>query len=150
MIIDGELVFSSAQALTSTGTTASTNVIDLTTARDLEPSDPPLEIYVAIDTVFTSGGAGTLQVLVQGSTDNSTWTTMAGSVAHAVADLTPVGRVLLAMSLPGPSGAQANPRYIRLAYVIATAAMTAGAVDAYMVVDRPKHRYYPAGINISN
>ncbi len=149
MILDALLQFSVAQAPT-TGTTVSTNVIDLSVARDMGVGDDPgIKVLCRVCTAFTSGGAGTLQVLVRGSTDNSTFYTMAQSIAYALAALT-VGAELININLPSPGAGQAVPRYLRLEYVIATADMTAGAINADLVLDRNATRAYPAGINIAN
>lgn len=150
MILDKLLELSAAQALTSTGSTVSTNVIDLGAARDIGyPNGRRIAVHCAVNTTFTSGGAGTLQVQVQGSTDNSTFYTMAESMAYALAALVQGAR-LLSIDLPGPGAGQAVPRYLRINYVIGTAAMTAGKVDAYLVLDPQVNYAYPAGINIAN
>lgn len=149
MILDGLLALSAAQAPT-TGSTASTNVIDLSVARDMGVGDnPAMEVLCRVATTFTSGGAGTLQVQVQGSTDNSTFYTMAQSMVYALAALTR-GAELINFSLPSPGAGQAIPRYLRLLYVIATADMTAGAINAYLVLDRNRQLAYPPGIVIAN
>lgn len=147
MILDKLLRFSEAQALTSTGSTVSTDVVDLAAARDLSVATI-IEVLVRVGTTFTSGGAGTLQVQVQGSTDNSTFYTMAESIAYALAALT-AGADLLRINLPGPGAGQAVPRYLRINYVIATAAMTGGTVNARLVLDRHQVHAYPPGIVIT-
>lgn len=150
MILDGLLAMSAAQAPTAIGSTVSTNVIDLSQARDLSVGDnPAVEVLCRVATTFTSGGAATLQVQVQGSTDNSTFYTMAESIAYAMAALT-VGAELINVSLPGPGAGQAIPRYLRINYVIAAFVMTGGAINSYLVLDKNRSPAYPAGINIAN
>lgn len=150
MIIDGLLRLSSDQALTSTGDTASTNVIDLQNARDLGSPDPQaLQVAVFVSTAFTSGGAGTLQVIFQGSDDNSNWDDYVSSPVYTVAQLA-AGASLANFAVPGVPPGRDLPRYWRLRYAIATAAMTGGTVTADLVVNREQRRAYPAGINISN
>src|SRR5437867_74417 len=116
MILDGQLVFD-ASGTTITTTATSTNVIDLSVARDLGVGDnPALKLAITVGTAFTSTAAATLQIQVQGSTDNSNFTVMAESRAYAIADLT-AGTSLFPIDLPRPGGAQAIPRYLRLNYV---------------------------------
>jgi hypothetical protein len=140
---------SSAQAITAIGSTVSTDVIDLNNFRDLSIGDPHVDVLCRVTTLFTSGGAATLQAQVQGSTDNATFFTMAESIAYALAALT-AGADLLRFSLPGPAAGQAMPRYLRMNYVIATAVMTGGAVESRLILDRHRVFAYPPGIAIVN
>lgn len=147
MIIDGLLRVSDGQALTTQGTVASTNVIDLAHARDIGVGDSDLEWNVSVSTAFTSGGAGTLQVLAQGSVDNSAWTTYSSSPTFALATLTAGRQIVVKMPRRAPGAAR--PRYIRLAYVVGTADFTGGAVKADLVHGAPASipaESYPAGI----
>lgn len=177
MILDAFLQFDSAVNLAQVvGTYNSTNVIDLHMAgipvlangqgaRDIGiGDDPALKMLVMVTTTFTSGGAGTLQVALQGATDNgsgapaaySTWWT---SPAYALATLN-AGSRLYDMDMPRPPDGIAMPRFLRLNYIIAGATMTAGTCAAYIVLDREDYIYqstdnsirggYPAGINVAN
>jgi len=151
MILDGLLVFD-ASGTTITTTAVSTNVIDLGVARDLGIGDnPALKIAIYVNTTFTSTAAATLQVQVQGSTDNSNFTVMAESRAYAIADLV-AGSKLLPIDLPAVGGAQALPRYLRLNYVGGTATFTLGKLSAYLVLDRQDSMppTYPPGVVITN
>lgn len=151
MIMDGLLLFSSAQALT-TGTIASTNVIDLVNARNMGiGDDPALKIACYATTAFAAGTSVVIQA--QGSTDNSTYTTYAESRTILLADLT-VGAKLFPIDWPAnglanTAGNDPLPRYLRLAYVCA-GTFTGGALTAALVLDRQDNVQYPAGINISN
>lgn len=148
MIIDGALLFSSAQAVTATA--VSTNVIDLTNARDMGVGDnPALKILAVVTTAMLSAGATTLTITVEGSTDNSSWTVMASTPAIAKANLT-AGAQIMNMDLPRTAPGQALPRYLRLNYTVAVSNFTAGAITASLVLDRDDLINYPAGINISN
>ncbi len=180
MILDALLQFSSAQALVQpVGTYNSTNAIDLGMgqvgnqqiptfaagggARDIGiGDDPAMKLLVQISTTFTSGGAATLQVALQGAPDNGsglegTYTTWYTSPAYALATLI-AGARLLDMDMPRPPAAIVIPRFLRLAYIIAGATTTAGNVSSYIVLDRhdlPEQSNavlggYPAGINIAN
>lgn len=137
MITDELNRFSNNQAITASA--ASTDVIDLgplgsagsptaNTRRDIGQGRP-LTFFVHARTAFTAGGAATLQVQLQTSDDNSTWVNLTDSGALALASLGAGARI----------AAQAVPRgvrrYLRVNYTVATGPMTAGAVDAGLVLD---------------
>lgn len=182
MILDALLQFDNAASLAiAAGTQASTNVIDFglgTSANPAIPSnangggardmgigdDPALKLLVQVSTTFTSGGAGTLSVAIQGAPDNGSgapgsYTTWWTSPVYALATLV-AGARLLNMDFPRPPAGVAVPRFVRLLYTVGTATMTAGAVSAYLVLDRDDQMYnstnnavlggYPPGIAISN
>lgn len=182
MIIDNLLCFdppgSPANLAQVVGTYVSANVIDLHIsggglpvllngqgARDIGiGDDPAMKLLVQVITTFTSGGAGTLAVSLQGATDNgagipnafSTWWT---SPTYALATLN-AGSRLFNMDMPRPPDGIAIPRFLRMSYAIAGATMTAGTVVSTIVLDRDDQPYlstdnsilggYPAGINIAN
>jgi hypothetical protein len=74
---------------------------------------------------------------------------MASSRAFALAELV-AGANLDSISLPRTSGSQAVPRYLRLLWTVGTATMTAGAVQAGLLLDRQKNISYPPGVTITN
>jgi hypothetical protein len=178
MILDNFLAFDTNVSLAiAAGTQVSTNVIDLGITSGIPTSangggardigigdDPAMKLLVQVITTFTSGGAGTLAVTLQGAVDNgsgapaafSSWWT---SPAFALATLVAGGR-LMDMDMPRPPDGIAVPRYLRLSYAVATATMTAGNVSSFIVLDRDDQMYngtnnsimggYPAGINVAN
>lgn len=140
MLLDNQNQFSAAQAVTSTGSTPSSNVIDLGVARDIGGAvTDQLMLLCEVVTPFTSGGSATLQVQFQTSPDNSTWSTLAQSDAIPVASLVQ-GYKFLPGELPGGTS-----RYLRLNYVVGTAAMTAGALTAALVPSLDAQATYPRG-----
>ena len=140
MLLDNQNQFSSAQAVTSTGSTTSTNVIDLGVARDIGGAvTDQLMLLCEVVTAFTSGGSATLQVQFQTSPDNSAWSILAQSDAIPVASLVQ-GYKFLPGELPGGTS-----RYLRLNYVVGTAAMTAGALTAALVPSLDVQQSYPRG-----
>ena len=141
MIIDKYLQFDSAAAITATQ--ASTNVVDLSSSRDIGIGEP-LQLVCTIVTSFAAAGLATLQVQLQTSSDNATWVTLVESDLLAVANLTAGSEVL---RTPLALGVQ---RYLRLNYVVATGPMTAGAVTAELVIDRQAVAAYPSGFNAAN
>ena len=135
MLIDKQNQFSAdnGDSPTSTGSTASTNIVDLGIARDIGGAvTDQLMLLCEVVTAFTSGGGATMQVQFQTAPDNGsgspgTWATLAQSDVIPVASLVQ-GYKYLPGELPGPT-----QRFLRLNYVIATAAMTAGVLKAALV-----------------
>lgn len=130
MYMDRQNLFSNAQAVT-TGSTASTDIIDLGSVRDIGAGEE-LEVIVVIDTTFTSGGSGTLDFKLQ--TDSAvgfgTVTTLFSTGAIAVATLV-AGYSVARWKIP-----RGVSRYLRLQYVVATADMTAGTITAGISLGR--------------
>lgn len=178
MILDALLQFDNAVSLAiAAGTQASTNTIDLGItsgipssangggARDIGIGDKPaMKFVVLVTTTFTSGGAGTLSITLQGAVDNASGAPAAfsswwASPAYALAALN-AGSQLFNMDMPRPPDGIAVPRFIRLLYTVGAATMTAGAISSYLVLDRIDQMYqstdnsiiggYPAGITVAN
>lgn len=139
MITSANLTFSATQAIT--GSTASTNTLDLGTTgtpygytnplvRDLGREDDGVEISVSVSSTFNN--LTSLQVAVQTSPDNSTWTSIDSGATVPLASL--VAGYLFKVPKMFPEGT--NVRYVRLYYTVAGTAPTAGAINAYMVASR--------------
>jgi hypothetical protein len=150
MILDAALQFTGSAGTPgstdspTTGTQTSTNTIDLGVQEDLGIGDnSAVKLSCTVIAAFTGGTS--LQVNIQGSADNSAWTTMAFGPVIAEAALT-VGTHLCDLDLPRPAGAlvdkpgatQARPRYIRLQYVSA-GTHGAGSLFAGLLLDRADH-----------
>ena len=128
-MLDSEIIFSAAQAVTATGDTASTNVYDSGGANgqgDMGQTGENLWFNASVNTAATSGGAATIQAVIQDSADNATFADVATGPVVAVANAT-LGAVIL--QLQPPPGMR---RYSRIAYRIGTAVLTAGKFDAYV------------------
>lgn len=159
MILDALEVFDPALTALTTGTTVSTNVLDVgiinaqqpgvgAQQRDIGPAYvgwDSLDILVLITATFTSSGSATLQVSIQAAVD-------AGATAAAqtpgtfydqimtgalpVANLT-IGREILRCPIPRwqvcASNVTTRPRFYRLSYTVATATMSSGSVQAVLV-----------------
>jgi len=178
MILDSLLMFDNAVSLAiAAGAQASTNVIDLGVTSGIPSSangggardigigdDPAMKLLVLVTTTFTSGGAATLAVTLQGAVDNGAGAPAAfsdwwSSPAYALAILN-AGSRLLDMDMPRPPDGIAVPRFLRLNYTVAVATVTAGNVSSWIVLDRDDQMYnatdnsimggYPAGINVAN
>lgn len=172
MILDKNLEFDpSGTAITVTA--ASTNVIDLHGAgllpgsasfpgRDMgvgHGSGQVPKLMVQVQQTFTSGGgSATLNVQVQGAPDDGSggigsYVTFAETGAIAQAVLVAGVRIFdidLPRVLPTPNAPNAMPRYLRLNYVVASGPMTAGKVQAELVLTRDDQVIYPSGITVTN
>lgn len=144
MITDKLLMFSEAQAVTTTA--ASTDVIDLGpidgTRRDIGVGYP-LEFWALVNTTATAAGAATLNVQLQTSPDNSTWTTIASSGDLALSALTSGKRIV---SQKVPSGVL---KYLRVNYAVGTGPLTAGAFTAGINLDVDNNVAYPTRSKIT-
>lgn len=130
MILDKLLMFSDKQAVTATA--ASTDVIDLGpidgTRRDIGVGYQ-LEFWTLVNTTATASGAATVNVQLQTSPDNSTWTSIYESGALALAALIAGKRIV---SAKVPSGVQ---KYLRVNYTVSTGPLTAGAFTSGINLD---------------
>lgn len=138
MILDKLLMFSEAQAITAGG--ASTDVIDLGpidgNRRDIGVGYP-LEFWALVNTTATAAGAATVNVQLQTSPDNSTWTTIYDSGALALSALVAGRRVA---SVKVPAGVL---RYLRVNYSVGTGPLTAGAFTSGINLDVDNNTHYP-------
>jgi hypothetical protein len=159
MLLDKNLQFSNAQAVTSSA--LSTNAIDLlagaTNGSASAYSTPasiignasvfgedfgigstagvPRVVGTAI-AAFTAGGAATLQIAFQGAQDSGSgtlngysWVTYAETDAIAVTALT-ISTRIFSFDWPHRQVAAALPRFVVLNYVVATGPMLTGKVTA--------------------
>lgn len=144
MILDKLLMFSEAQAVTATA--ASTDVIDLGpidgTRRDIGVGYP-LEFWTTVNTTATAAGAATVNVQLQTSPDNSTWTTIASSGDLALSGLVAGKRIV---SQKVPSGVQ---KYLRVNYTVGTGPLTAGAFTSGINLDVDNNTPYPTRSKIT-
>lgn len=182
MILDRLLRFSNGQTLVqAVGTVASTDVVDFGLGTSTDPQiptpaqgggvrdmgigdKPALKLLVQLLTALTSGGAGTLQVHLQGAPDDGAgapgsfvtyWSSPIYTLAQGVA-----GARLLDIDFPRPPQGQPVPRFFRLLYQVATADLTGGTVWAGIVPDRDDQMYngsdnavqggYRPGIAVAN
>ena len=127
MILDAQLLYSDAQALTGTTLVASTNIVDHGSDRNLGLGEP-LSVVITVD-VAAGGTTPTLTAVLQ-TDDNSGFssaTTVATTAAIAGATLTAGAKIVLAV----PADA-AMERYSRIAYTQGGTAPTV-TVTAFMI-----------------
>jgi len=157
MLIDNNLIFDSNAAITTTRD--STNIIDLSVARDIGDGED-IEVLVQVGTTVLTSTATTTTIVAQVmvSTDNSTYTTAAKSDAVQIGLLT-TGSHILNIHMPmrrlysevAGTGNDQYPRYIKLNYV-ASATLSAGTLTAALIGDRQTNPAagYPSGFTVNN
>lgn len=144
-MLDNSTKLASAQAVTSTGDTASTNIYDNGSANvsDIALTGENLWINAVVDTTATSGGSATLAPVLQDSADGSSFADVLVGAAVAVANLT-AGTVL--MQVQPPVGMR---RYFRIAWRVATATLTAGKFTAYVSNSVQRNVSRPSGFTVA-
>lgn len=143
-MLDVNTKFSVAQAVTSTGDTASTNVYDNGSANSAEIGlTEEMWLNVGVSTTATSGGAATLTPVLQDSADGSTFADVLVGPTYALAAL--VAGATLWIVKP-PVGTR---RYLRVVYRVGTAALTAGKFEAFMSMDAQRNVARPSGFTVA-
>lgn len=151
MLLDSQLVFSDAQAVTSTA--ISTNVVDLNQVvgpnaiQDIGAGED-LYLIVSVPVAITDTGSdATLAVTLETDTavglGSSTVVLSTGTLAFAA--YSPAGTVILAIRLP----AFDYKRYLGIRYTVASGPFTAGAIDAFLVKDFAKFKAYASGFTVA-
>lgn len=132
-------------------------------ARDLGVGDDPaLKLLITSPVAATSGGSATIQFELDGAPDNGSgspgsYTVMWQSQAIGYASFT-AGAAIANIDLPRPAPGQALPRYFRIRFIVATATVTGGTIEAAILIDRFDQILgttgslsgYPAGVTVSN
>jgi hypothetical protein len=147
MLMDKTGLFSDGQAITSTGATASTNVIDLgpfgtpygspsALAREIGPSQTELSVTAT----ETFNNLTSMTIAVQTATDAAftTPTTVVTYGPYTLAQLATGARYLLPDEIPHGT----NQRFVRLLYTVTGTAPTTGRISAGVVASRQKNRRY--------
>ena len=152
MLLDTNLQFSDAQALTATA--VSTNVVNLVNDRDMGIGTQLALVVIGSGTFASAAGTATLQIIVQFSEDNSTYVDAAESDVMTITqlnDTTPNNEpYLFAINLPRPKkGTNTFPQYIRLNYIVGTQSFTAGTVTAFLNIGRDDVPYYPRNYSVT-
>lgn len=145
-MLDKETVLADAQAATDhTTDTPSTNVYDTAlVSPTLGLTGENLWIQALVSTAVTSGGAATVQAVLQDSADNVTFAdVLAGPVVAKASAI--VGAVL--MQVQPPIGLR---RYIRIAWRIGVADLTAGKFDAFISNTIQKNVAQASGFSVSS
>lgn len=144
MILDNALVFSDAQAVTST---AISNVIDLgdgNTLRDIGLGEDLWLVVITQTTCTDSGSDATVTFALQSDSTadlNTSATTHITTGALAFAAYATAGTVVLAQKLPVGD----YERYLGMKYTVASGPLTAGKFDAFLTRDYDKVKNYAKG-----
>jgi hypothetical protein len=122
-----------------TGTTKSTNWIDIGSGNAAKNigSGSPLQVVVTVTEAFASGGGATVQFQPALSA------AAAGTSPEVLLETAAIGKAELvagkqySFTLPAvsPRYIEAGMRYLGLNFVVATAALTAGMINAAITVD---------------
>ena len=143
MIHDAQNLFSDAQALTAAA--ASTNLLDLGSARDLGTGEN-LFVVLTVDVALTDGSSDSTVTVDLQTDDNSTFNSpTTGQTLFTIAALAAIGTKYIARIQPGG----ANERYARLYYTPNNGNLSTGSVTAELVHDVDKFTAYPKGYTIS-
>lgn len=150
-IIDERAEFASATALSTSGTglAAVGDVYDIGGANDIGDGEQ-MYVVIKVTTAVTSAGAATVSfqlvsdasgTLAADGTESKHAETQAFGKAELVAGFTTV------IAVPPGAGEQYE-RYLGIQQNVGTAALTAGAIDAYLTLDPPTSvKSYPDAAN---
>lgn len=142
MILDSQEVFSAAQAVTATGDTASTNQLDTLSSADTGIGSD-IRLIVKTNAGVTSGGAATVTPVLQTSADNATWV---DALVGPAAPISGLGANTTIWNTSYPVGMR---RYVRVAYRVGVATLTAGSFDAFNVLDAQAYQYAPTAFSVA-
>jgi len=145
-MLDSELSFSAAQAVTANGDTPSTNSYDsggFPAQGDAGQTSESLWVNVFCSTTATTGSGATVQAVLQDSADGSTFADVVASQAFAIGSVV-AGATLLQLQPP-----PAMRRYWRVVYRIGTGTLTAGKFDAYVSNTFQRNTARPSGFSVS-
>lgn len=143
MIFDNTLLLSDQQAITADA--ASTNTIDLLATGSPFGGSPinkdvgrSVHVPLAILVTEAFNNLTSLQVQVQTSPDNATWTTIESGTQIPLSVLTSGHQVRVIDSLPEGT----NARYVRLFYDVTGTAPSTGKITAGIVAARQTNYSY--------
>lgn len=132
MITDAQLTFSNLQAIT--GDAASTNQIDLTTARNLARSGArSMRLVVLVTEAFNNLTSMTAAIRQSAASNMGSPDTILQGPAVTLANLT-LGKKLLDVPFPDPDPTAAK-QYLDVYYDITGTAPSTGKVSAFLVLD---------------
>lgn len=144
MILDSLLQFSAAQSLVGSASVASTNSVDLTSARKIGVGE---ELFIALEvtTAFASAtSVATVTVTLQGSAA-SNFSSPVNQVLGTFPALSPIGQTIIQRIQPGSAG---DLEFQQLLYTVNNENLTAGAVSAAITHDADLYSSYPRGYSV--
>jgi hypothetical protein len=150
-IIDSTLQFCNATALSTaaTGLALVGNVIDLTVARNVG-NGRPLFLVITVTTAPTSAGAAPVQfILASGAV--AAVPVDGSATQHYASAAIPKATLVVGYQLivPLPLELPAYQEFLAIQQNVGTAALTAGAITAELVLDPPQSKTYPQSARIT-
>lgn len=144
MLVDAQLLFSDAQAVTAAA--ASTNTVDLGAVRDIGTGDD-LYLVVGCDVAMTDASSdSTLDVFLYGDS-TTTFTPDGSQLMFTFPAVSAAGTVKIAKLSPGSAPLQY--RYIQLYYSPNNGNLSTGSFTAFLTHNIEKYVSYADGITIS-
>lgn len=137
MYIDSQEEFSVNQSLVGTGAIVSTNSYDTGAAADVGIGNKVTSVFANLTAAMVGGTS--VQVILQTSPDNATWTQAGAGPVVPVAEAT-IGKRIA--SFPLPTGLK---RYLRVVYQV-VGTNTAGLVNCSLVLDVDAQQYLRSGV----
>lgn len=135
MYVDSQIELSNAQDISAGGTIVSTNVYDTGAAADIGIGQ---DLYLVSQLASSATGADNVQVVLQTSSDNSSWSTvLEGPEVTTVT----AGTRLFVTKLP-----HGLSRYLRVQYVI-TGSISSGTVDTFITTNADAQQYLQSGVS---
>lgn len=148
MIMDERTEFADATALDTAGTGVANfgDVLDSSVARDLG-NGQPVYLVITVDTAVTSGGAAT--VAFQLVSDSTSSIATSGQTVHVrTGDIAKADLVAgFTVSVPLPTEGEEYEQFIAVQQDVGAAALTAGAVNAFLSLDPHGWVAYPDATN---
>ena len=150
MWMDERTLFAEATALSTSGTGLQLvgNVIDLGNVRDIGASEN-IWLVILVTTAVTSGGAATVAFSLASDSTASVATDGSASVhwtGSAIGKATLVAGYEVAKVMIPLEGETAYERYLGILANVGTAALTAGAVTAFLTTRPPVRKIYPNAV----
>lgn len=143
-IRDANLIYSRAQAVLLSGDTASTNCFGTGSALDSDIGHSVDDVFLSVvcNTTAASGGAATVQAVLQDSADGVNFSDVVSGAVFPVAQVKQ-GTVL--MQIPLPTRLR---QYTQIVYRVGTAALTAGKFDAFVTIGVQRNLARASGFTV--
>ena len=143
MILDKQLVFSDAQAVTASAN--SSNILDLSAIRDVGTGEN-LYLVVVCVVAMTDGSSNSTVAVTLASDDNESLSTPTTRMTIGTfAALSAAGTRFVARLQPEVLGIE---RYLGVVYTVANGDLTTGSFDAFICHDVDLSKAYADGVTI--
>jgi len=151
MIMDEYNEFCDATALSIVGTGKALvgDVIDLGAAGEDPGNGRQVFLNIEVTTAVTSAGAATVSFILA-SDDAAAIAVDDSATEHVVTAAIPKASLVAGyrLAIPLPVGVgQTYEQYLGILQDVGTAALTAGAINAFLSLDTPVHTVHPDGTN---